>query len=179
MQGILFMIYNMTYILAYHQKYKLKKQGRVKVLDSSPGVYTEYKPFLQKDKHIIKNLVSGIHSRRPSEVQTALLRRHLLELTHSFMIPLERYIASLMPLLKNISPFKVAPKPLPFNPDVFFATLELTGPKLTSGVKGDWVGLYKKFFRSSNFDEWFNIRYTELALKLKALQLEALSKAVS
>ncbi|XP_022900805.1 protein DENND6A [Onthophagus taurus] len=160
-----------------YQKYKLKRNGSTKILDSSPGVYTTYKPFLQKDKSIIKNLISGIHSKRPSEVQSALLRRHLLELTQSFMIPLERYIASLMPLFKNISPFKAAPTPYPFNPDDFFATLETTGPQLTSGIKGDWVGLYKKFFRSPNFDGWFNMRYTELVLKLQALQLEALSDA--
>jgi hypothetical protein len=77
------------------------------MLDNGPGVYTTYKPFLQKDKNIIKKLISGVSSRRPFEVQSALLRRHLLELTQSFMIPLERYIASLMPLQKNISPFKV------------------------------------------------------------------------
>ena len=41
------------------------------------------------------------------QVQSALLRRHMLELTQSFMIPLERYVASLMPLHRNISPYKV------------------------------------------------------------------------
>lgn len=30
----------------------------------------------------------GIHKKRSSEVQSALLRRHLLELTQSFIIPL-------------------------------------------------------------------------------------------
>lgn len=88
-------------------KQKLKKTGNLK-FDSLPGLYTEYKPFLQKDKVIIKKLISGVRSKRPMEVQSALLRRHLLELTQSFMIPLERYIASLMPLQKNVSPFKVS-----------------------------------------------------------------------
>ncbi|RZC38555.1 DENND6A, partial [Asbolus verrucosus] len=161
--------------LGQTQKFKLKKNGNSKMLDNSPGVYTTYKPFLQKDKNIIKKLISGVTSRRPFEVQSALLRRHLLELTQSFMIPLERYIASLMPLQKNISPFKAAPTPLPFNPDDFIATLEAAGPQLTTGIKGDWVGLYKKFFRSPNFNGWFNMRYTDLALKLQALHLEALS----
>lgn len=192
-------VLNYLFVGGQHHKYKLKRNGSAKLLDSSPGVYTTYKPFLQKDKTFIKNLVSGMHYRRPCEAQSALLRRHLLELTHSFMIPLERYIASLMPLFKNISPYKVivrestnffldnlyfvanqaAPAPLPFNPDDFFATLENAGPQLTSGVKGDWVGLYKRFFKSPNFNGWFNMRYTELALKLQALQLEALSDAVS
>lgn len=99
--------------LLYHffienHKYRIKKSENLKVLDSKPGVYTQYKPFLHKDKTILKKLLRGIQTKRPGEVQTALLRRHLLELTESFMIPLERYIASLMPLQKNISPFKVS-----------------------------------------------------------------------
>ncbi|XP_050519081.1 protein DENND6A isoform X2 [Diabrotica virgifera virgifera] len=162
------------------QKYKLKKTAPTKMIDNSPGVFTAYKPFLQKDKNIIKKLLSGVTSKRPFEVQSAILRRHLLELTQSFMIPLERYIASLMPLQKSIHPFKAPPSPLPFNPDSFFATLEAAGPQLTlnnTGIRGDWVGLYKKFFRSPNFTAWFNTRYTELTMKLQALQTEALSNA--
>ena len=90
-----------------NQRYKIKKSENLKVLDSKPGVYTQYKPFLHKDKTILKKLFRGIQTKRPGEVQTALLKRHLIELTESFMIPLERYIASLMPLQKDISPFKV------------------------------------------------------------------------
>lgn len=71
------------------------------------GVFTEYKPFLNKDKAFVKKLIRGIQNKRPEEVQSALLRRHFLELTQSFMIPLERYMSSLMPLQRNISPFKV------------------------------------------------------------------------
>jgi hypothetical protein len=73
--------------------------------------------------------------------------------------------------------FQAAPTPLPFNPDDFIATLEAAGPQLTTGIKGDWIGLYRKFFRSPNFNGWFNMRYTDLALKLQALHLEALSNA--
>ncbi|XP_046405292.1 protein DENND6B [Ischnura elegans] len=162
--------------LAY-QKHKLKKGGNLKMLDSKPGVYTYYRPFLHKDKTILKKLLKGVQTKRPSEVQTALLRRHLLELTQSFMIPLERYMASLMPLQKNISPYKAAPTPRPFNPDDFIATLGTSGPQLTSGTKGDWVGLYRRFFRSANFSGWFNTRYREVSQKLQVLQLEALSDA--
>ena len=44
---------------------------------------------------------------RPAEVQDALLRRHFIELTQSFVIPLERYMAKLMPLQKSVTAFKV------------------------------------------------------------------------
>lgn len=137
---------------------------------------TVYKPFLRADRSLVRRLRLG---RRQPEAHTALLRRHLIELTQSFMIPLERYMASLMPLQKNISPFKGQITPLPFNPDRFFATLASSGPQLTSGVRGNWEGLYRKFLRSPNFNAWFNQRYTELARQLHNLQLQALARVVS
>ncbi|XP_075155054.1 protein DENND6B [Haematobia irritans] len=144
---------------------------------SVPGLYTKYKPFLKKDKSLIKKVLLGLKTKRPEHVQTALLRRHLLELTQSFMIPLERYMASLMPLQKDISPFKSAPNANAFKLDDFLATLELSGPHLTSPLKGDWKGLYKRFYKSPNFRGWYESRHRELELTLQDLQLQALSEA--
>lgn len=158
-------------------KHRIKKTENLKILDSKPGVYTEYKPFLQKDKAIIKKLLRGIQTKRPGEAQTILLRRHLIELTESFMIPLERYIASLMPLQKNISPFKATPIPNLFEQEEFLSTLSSSGPQLTSGAKGDWVGLYRRFLKSPNFSGWFHTRYAELSQKIEAIHLETLSQA--
>jgi hypothetical protein len=120
---------------------RLKKANNIKLLDFQPGVYTTCKPFLQKDKLLLKKIVMGMQSQRPEEVQTAIIRRHLHELTESFMIPLERYLASLMPLQKNICPCKAAPLPRPFNQDDFLATIDTSGPQLTSGVKGEWAAV--------------------------------------
>ncbi|XP_054728711.1 protein DENND6B [Anastrepha obliqua] len=144
---------------------------------TSPGLYTKYKPFLKKDKNLIKKVLAGIKTKRPDHVQTALIRRHLLELTQSFMIPLERYIASLMPLQKDISPFKSAPNANTFKLDDFLATIEQSGPHLTSPLKGDWKGLYRRFFNSPNFRGWYDSRHRELQLTLQDLQLQALSVA--
>lgn len=158
------------------QKNKIKK-GMVKAFDSKSGVYTQYEPFLHKDKAIVKKLLKGVQTNRPEEVQSALLRRHLLELTQSFMIPLERYMSTLMPLHKNISPYKAAPSPWPFNPETFISTLAKSGPQLTTGIKGDWEGLYRRFFRSPNFIGWYSTRSKSMNEKLQILQLEALSEA--
>ncbi|XKL66314.1 hypothetical protein PGB90_009734 [Kerria lacca] len=157
------------------QKQKLKRNNNMTFFDAKTGVYTHYKPFLQKDKSVIKKLIKSPQVKRPSEVQTAILKRHLLELTQSFIIPLERYMTTLMPLKKNISPYKSAPHPLPFNPDDFISSLESAGPHLTSNIKGNWEGLYRRFFRSPNFSGWYNTRYQAMHKKLKVLQLEALS----
>ena len=62
------------------------------------GLYTNFKSYLQRDKTILKRLQSTNSQQRPDTVQNALLRRFFLELTQSFIIPLERYFASRLPL---------------------------------------------------------------------------------
>uniref|UniRef100_A0A8C7MIA2 DENN/MADD domain containing 6Aa n=1 Tax=Oncorhynchus kisutch TaxID=8019 RepID=A0A8C7MIA2_ONCKI len=152
---------------------KVKKLKNLKTLDSKPGVYSAYKPFLNKDEDIIKQLQKGVQQKRPSAAQNAILRRYFLELTQSFIIPLERYVASLMPLQKNISPWKSPPQLRPFLQEDFMKTLEKAGPQLTSPLKGDWMGLYRQFLRCPNFDGWFRNRRREMMKKLEALHLEA------
>ncbi|XP_048743475.1 protein DENND6A-like isoform X3 [Ostrea edulis] len=167
---------------------KLKKVSSMKTLDAKPGVYTRYKPFLSKDKGILKRIIKGMQAKRPVEAQNAILRRYFLELTQSFMIPLERYMGSLMPLQRNISPhkdfelseylnFQCPPSLRPFDTDEFLKTLERSGPQLTSGIKGDWEGLYRRFFRSPNFEGWYQHRQIEVNQKLQILHMEALCNA--
>lgn len=164
--------------------FQTKKLTKVKSISKLLGVTsgvlcTQYKPYLQKDKAIIKKIINGVKTKRPSVVQSAILKRYFLELTQSFMIPLERYMASLMPLQKDISPFRAPPQPHQFKQDVFLATLDSSGPQLTSTCRGDFEGLYKKFFRSSNFKGWYETRFLELQQTLQSLQLQVLAETVS
>uniref|UniRef100_A0A3B4AAN9 UDENN domain-containing protein n=1 Tax=Periophthalmus magnuspinnatus TaxID=409849 RepID=A0A3B4AAN9_9GOBI len=156
---------------------KVKKLVKLKTLDTKPGIYSAYKTFVHKDKILIKRLLKGIQRKRPSEVQSAILRRHLLEVTQSFIIPLERYMASLMPLQRSVTAWKTPPQIRPFNQDEFMATLDHSGPQLTSMLKGDWMGLYRKFFRSPNFDGWYRQRHKEMSQKLECLHLEVICDA--
>lgn len=183
-------------------------------MSSKPGIYTKYKPMLTRDKTILRKLSKGNHPKRPPEVQNAILRRHMVELTQSFMIPLvrkshmtdtsfherllfrihhaccqgnyiiifflqERYVASLMPLQKSISPWKRPPRLKPFDVEEFLGTLDQAGPQLTSKHKGNWILLYRRFFKSPNFEGWLLHRQREIVQKLKVLHLEALGLAVS
>ncbi|XP_038163896.1 protein DENND6B [Cyprinodon tularosa] len=156
---------------------KVKKLSKLKTLDTKPGIYTAYTPFLHKDKILIKRLLKGIQRKRPSEAQSAILRRHLLELTQSFIIPLERYMVSLMPLQRSVTPWKTPPQVRPFSQEEFLSTLDHTGPQLTSMLRGDWMGLYRKFFRSPNFDGWYRQRHREMTQKLESLHLETICEA--
>ncbi|XP_028609558.1 protein DENND6B isoform X1 [Grammomys surdaster] len=156
---------------------KLKKPSRLKTLDTKPGLYTSYTAHLHRDKALLKRLLKGVQKKRPWDVQSALLRRHLLELTQSFIIPLEHYMASLMPLQKNITPWKSPPQICPFRQDDFLRSLEHAGPQLTCILKGDWLGLYRRFFKSPHFDGWYRQRHKEMAQKLEVLHLEAICEA--
>jgi len=157
-------------------KAKTKMQSKFKN-ETKPGVFTATKPLLDKDKDIVKKITKGLQLKRPVEVQTALLRRYFLELTQTFMIPLERYLASLMPLARTISPYRAPPKVRPFSCDDFIRSLESSGPQLTSRIKGDWPGLYRRFLKSPNFVGWYNTRAREMCSKLTMLHLESLAEA--
>jgi hypothetical protein len=50
------------------------------------------------------------------------------------MIPLERYLASLMPLARNISPYRAAPKVKPFSAEDFLRSLDACGPQVFDKV---------------------------------------------
>uniref|UniRef100_H3CCG5 DENN/MADD domain containing 6B n=1 Tax=Tetraodon nigroviridis TaxID=99883 RepID=H3CCG5_TETNG len=156
---------------------KVKKLSKLKMTDTKPGIYTAHRTFLHKDKVLVRRLLKGIQRRRPSEAQSAILRRHLLELTQSFIIPLERYLASLMPLQRSVTPWKAPPLIRPFSEDEFLSTLDHAGPQLTSLLRGDWPGLYRKFFKSPNFDGWYRHRHKEMTLKLESVHLEVMADA--
>uniref|UniRef100_A0A8C4RUB1 DENN/MADD domain containing 6B n=1 Tax=Erpetoichthys calabaricus TaxID=27687 RepID=A0A8C4RUB1_ERPCA len=134
---------------------KVKKLAKLKTLDTKPG-----DAFISSKK----------------KVQSAILRRHLLELTQSFIIPLERYMASLMPLQKAIMPWKNPPQIRSFSREEFMKTLEHSGPQLTSVLKGDWMEWYRQCL-SPNFDGWYRLRHKEMSHKLESLHLEVLCEA--
>ncbi|CAH3025106.1 unnamed protein product [Porites evermanni] len=245
-------------------------QNSKRTLSSKPGIYTKYKQLLAKDKLIFRRLSKGNHPKRPPEVQNAILRRHMVELTQSFMIPLNVWLnikviffppfgakkgsasflyngqstgmslriegpsiykfrqenASLTNRQYHELPFispglihlpmgfldgllteglisqeayipgglypkeafnrnrksaskqaKHPPRLKPFDADEFLRTLEHSGPQLTSKLKGNWIGLYRKFFKSANFEGWLRHREREIRQKLELLHLEALGKA--
>lgn len=69
------------------------------------------------------------------------------------------------------------PQIRPFRQDDFLQSLERSGPQLTCVLKGDWLGLYRRFFKSPHFDGWYRQRHREMTQKLEALHLEAICEA--
>lgn len=52
-------------------------------LDCRPGVFSSSRPLLERDKALVKRIQKGVQLKRPAEVQSALIRRHYLELTQA------------------------------------------------------------------------------------------------
>lgn len=82
-----------------------------------------------------------------------------------------------MPLRRKINPFKAIPPVKPFEMDEFLSNLGRTGPLLTSGIKGDWDGLYRRFLRSPNFECWLQTRLEDMELQLSNVHLDVLCNA--
>src|SRR5262249_55860092 len=141
--------------------------------DAKPGVHTDYKPFLERDKSIVKQIeaklsaaqmmgssasATNLHGAAPMSARSRLnaaqceasehLRAYFLRLTQSFIIPLERYVSTLMPLHRRISAFRPLPTLRAFDADELLRAVEQHGPEETCGVRGDWKGLYRKFLKS-------------------------------
>ncbi|XP_053572599.1 protein DENND6B-like [Bombina bombina] len=156
---------------------KLKKMTKLKTLDTKSGMYTSYKPFLHKDKTLIKHLLKGLQKKSPSSTLSALLRKHLYDLTQSFILPLERYMGSLMPHHSSITPWKNPPQVRPFHQEELMKMLEHTGPHLSSSIKGDWMGLYRRFLKSPHFDGWYRQKQREMRERLETEHLKVICEA--
>ena len=78
---------------------KVKNISKFK-MDSKPGVYSTSKALLEKDKAMVKRVQKGVQLRRPNAVQSALIRRHFLELTQTFMV-VQQNFHFLNPILKD------------------------------------------------------------------------------
>lgn len=137
---------------------------------------TSHRRFLQRDTAFVKKIQNGVKLKRPNFVQTLLIQRHFHELTQSFLFPLERYLSLLMPLKREINPFKLdPPQPRPFREAEFLQSIERNGPQLTSTLKGDWSGLYRRFLQSPNFAFWLEQRVLDQRTELQLLHLETLT----
>ena len=146
--------------------------------ESKSGIFTKYKCFIQKDKSFVKLIEKppALHGKRPIEAQNLIIKKYFEDLTTNFLIPLERYLISLIPISRDINPWLTTPTLKQFNTEDFVKTLAVSGPQQIVGIKGNWEGLYRSFITSPNFRLWFEERRREVNLNLHRIHLDKLSK---
>jgi len=85
------------------------KRARTVSIDRAPKDFlqtltTKSTPSVRTDKDIVRKLITEEDNTAPNNTPLArnneILRRHFLRMTELFLMPLEQYFASLMPLVK-------------------------------------------------------------------------------
>ena len=146
--------------------------------ESRSGIFAKYKTFTQKDKSFVKLIEKppSLQGKRPMEAQNLIIKKYFEDLTSNFLMPLERYFISLIPINRDINPWLSPPTIRNFVTEDFIKTLAANGPQQVIGIKGNWEGLYRAFILSENFLAWFDERKREANLHLKRIYMDKLSK---
>lgn len=139
----------------------LRRDGPLCLMtEHKEAIWSTYAAITKPDTSILNRLIDAGMSPRVEEsmslVNNEILRRHFLELTTNFLAPFGPYFWTKTPL-EGSSPF-VDPPPLPpFNAEEFLASLSARGPGkfLSKRMKSNWLDLYRRFLKGSNFMPWF------------------------
>ncbi|TDL25769.1 DUF1630-domain-containing protein, partial [Rickenella mellea] len=127
-----------------------------------PGWQTKtHKRHISKDRELLKQLESNIDSGEAAEREASqLLLRHFSSRTSAFLVPLNRYLTTLIPTPSEI-PARTGPvsaKPSislkPFNQSQFFASLKTHGSPLPFKSIAKRKDFYERWLRSPSFGLW-------------------------
>lgn len=140
-------------------------------------VKSSYRTHMASDPQLLKNLVHKKNQKVTNAVNNEIIRRHFVARTEMFLVPLERYFTSLMPLQKNVTPFHKRPRLKPWDNHEFLRLLTVPGQLVKNGLKMKQVELYRRFVRSPNFKGWYNAHRTEAVARLRQLYRNAVVDA--
>jgi len=126
--------------------------------------------FINRDRETIQqNYTKTMHftdTDRNEERNNEILRKHFLQLTENFLLPLERYFASLIPLQRNMSIFLKQPQLKVFDEREFLSSIRQQKKGIFGERKANEIEFYRRFLHSPNFLTWFNARRKEAIEKV-------------
>ena len=151
-----------------------------KSLGPPPGWRTPHKRYISKDRNLLKRLEESLHSgdRQVKYKASALLRQHFHARTTAILVPLNRYLTSLIPTLIGSSlstpsnpTSSRSPRIASFNRDKFFASLKTHGSPLPFKSVAKQQEFYQRWINTNAFGAWLireeKIVNTILANKIK------------
>ncbi|EGC32555.1 hypothetical protein DICPUDRAFT_155470 [Dictyostelium purpureum] len=145
------------------------------VLDNKEKIISEYKCLTSPDKTILKKITVSENTDENAINET--LRTYFLQLTQKFLIPLERYFSSLLPLAKTISIFQRPPRLKPFDREEFIRRITESDERYIIDSKSKEIELYKQFLDSVNFKQWLDDKRAEAIRHLNILYRKAILDA--
>ncbi|ORX62074.1 DUF1630-domain-containing protein [Hesseltinella vesiculosa] len=149
-----------------HRGSKSNLGNKTNVLyDFIQGVTSKRKGVVQKDKELLRMLTEAtVRGHPPDWLLNNILRRHFVDLTEKFLVPLNRYFRTLIP---NVAPSNVRqssspPQLRPFQTDQFMKSLKENGTpllfkstfKTRTAATDPAKELYSQFLKCGHFATW-------------------------
>ncbi|KAI8589363.1 hypothetical protein BDZ88DRAFT_418612 [Geranomyces variabilis] len=129
------------------------------------SISCKHKPFLHKDRALIKEVVEAAIRGKPTHILNNMLRRHFMDLTERFIQPLNKYFQTLVvgnSQTMTLSNIRARPEIRPFRQESFLELVDgLTAGKqsfLPVATKRPLKDLYRAFLLSPNFAAWLQHR---------------------
>ena len=94
--------------------------------------------MVETDKVFLKTLLEA----RDHRQLTSRIQEHFWAMTQDFLIPFERFITRILPLKREVSPFKVAPSLRKFDPKEFLELLPQLEAQSQRSRCRNWPALY-------------------------------------
>ncbi|KAJ3039424.1 Protein dennd6a [Rhizophlyctis rosea] len=172
---------NMKSILSFGKSPKMERAGSGSNADLAgrerteafiESIATKHKPFLMKDKKLIKEVVESSIRGKAAPVLDNMLRRHFMDLTERFLQPLTRHYDGCV--IGN--PMQI-PEMKPFQQDSFLKTIEQTAPNLPVPSRRSISDLYRQFLKSPNFAAWLQHRTSEVYREWRRRYLDVLCES--
>ncbi|KAI1320123.1 Protein dennd6a [Mortierella claussenii] len=151
-------------------------------LDFVQGVVSKRKGVISKDTNLLCILAEATANRSsPEYLLDNILRKHFSTLTEKFLVPLNRYFATLVPSDISLSSTSQFPHIAPFKQQTFLKFLARNPPAIsfkTSTFKSNseaCQSFYKDFLKCGNFATWLRLRTIAAQNELRKRYLEILS----
>ncbi|KAG0183266.1 Protein dennd6a [Apophysomyces sp. BC1021] len=165
----------------HHRKAKPGLGNRSNVLfDFVQGITSKRKAVIAKDRELLRMLTEAAVRGHPQDwVLNNILRRHFVDLTEKFLVPLNRYFSTLIPVnIPNTKP----PRLRPFQTDQFMKSLKEHGPQLPfkstfktrTSTTDPTKELYSQFLKCGNFATWLQLRTTEAQAEMNKRYVQSL-----
>ncbi|KAF9904234.1 Protein dennd6a, partial [Lobosporangium transversale] len=156
--------------------------GKPGSLDFVQGVVSKRKGAIAKDTNLLCMLAEATANRSsPEYLLDNILRKHFATLTEKFLVPLNRYFATLVPSDISLSSSSQFPHIAPFKQQTFLKFLSKNPPAIsfkTSTFKSNseaCQSFYKDFLKCGNFATWLRLRTIAAQNELRRRYLEILS----
>ena len=126
------------------------KKGVAPILGPAPGFRTSHNRYISKDRALIRQMQDSLQQGTEAQIEVSLtLRRHFASRTTELLVPLNRYLTSLIPSPNpNLSIKAPRQRLKAFNTADFLASLKTHGSPLPFRAGKQKVRAYVHCFKT-------------------------------